>query len=93
MVVKEDTETLTLWHDRLGHPDSMTMRRIIENTHGHTLKGKKILQTSKISRETCFLGKLIMRLSPAKIKTVSTTFLERIQGDICGPIHPLCGLF
>ena len=25
MVVKEDTETLTLWHDRLGHPDSMMM--------------------------------------------------------------------
>ena len=61
MVVKEDTETLTLWHDCLGHPDSMMMRRIIENTHGHTLKGQKILQTSKIPCEACSLGKLIMR--------------------------------
>ena len=24
-----------LWHDRLGHPGSTMMRRIIENSHGH----------------------------------------------------------
>ena len=65
------------------------MRKIIENSHGHTLKGQKILQVSKISSEACSLGKLIMRPSPAKIKTESLTFLECIQGDICGPIHPL----
>ena len=35
MIVKEDTETLTLWHNRLGHPGSILMRRIIENSHGH----------------------------------------------------------
>ena len=40
MVVKEDTETLTLWHDRLGHPASIMMRRIIYKSHGHTLKGQ-----------------------------------------------------
>ena len=39
------------------------------------------------------LEKLIMRPSPVKIKTESFTFLERIQGDICGPIHLLCGPF
>ena len=55
MVVKEDKETLTLWHDRLGHPSSIMMRRIIEKSHGHTLKGQKILQTSKISCEACSL--------------------------------------
>ena len=71
----------------------MMMRRIIENTHGHTLKGQKILQTSKISCETCSLRKLIMRPSPAKIKTKSPTFLEHIQGDICEPIYQLCGPF
>ena len=69
------------------------MRKIIENLHGHTLKGQKILQTSKISSEAYSLSKLIMRPSPAKIKTESPTFLERIQGDICGHIHPLCGPF
>ena len=47
----------------------------------------------KISCEACSFGKLIMRPSPVKIKTESPAFLERIQGDICEPIHPLCGLF
>ena len=50
-----------------------------------------MLQTSKITCETYSLGKLIMR-PLAKIKTELPTFLERIQGDICWPIHPLYGL-
>ena len=29
----------------------------------------------------------------SKIKTESPIFLKRIQGDICGPIHLLCGPF
>ena len=34
-----------------------------------------------------------MRPSQVKIKTESPTFLERTHGDICGPIHLLCGPF
>ena len=42
----------------------------------------------------CLLrGKLIIRPSPAKINFESIHFLERVQGDICGPIHPPCGPF
>ena len=93
MVVKEDTQTFTLWHDRLGHPDLIMMRRIIENSHKYSLKVQKIFQTSKIPCEACYLEKLIIRPSPVKIKTESPTFLERIQGDICGPIHSLYGPF
>ena len=37
--------------------------------------------------------KLIIRPSQRKIESESLTFLERIQGDICGPIHPPCGPF
>ena len=69
------------------------MRKIIENSHGHSLKGQKIFQTSKILCEVCSLRKLIMRSSPSKIKIESLTFLKRIQDYICGPIHPLCGPF
>jgi len=87
MVVKEDPQTLNLWHDRLYHLGSITIRRIIKKSHGHTLKGQKILQINKISCEACSLEKLIMIPSPAKIKSESPTLLERIQGDICGPIH------
>jgi hypothetical protein len=36
---------------------------------------------------------LVIRPSPAKGGTKSPRFLERIQGDICGLIHPSCGPF
>ncbi|KAJ9566529.1 hypothetical protein OSB04_002495 [Centaurea solstitialis] len=41
----------------------------------------------------CSKGKLITSPSPAKIGFYSLNFLERIQGGICGPIHPPCGPF
>ena len=92
IVVKKDPQTLTQWHDRLGHPGLMMMRKLLK-THMDTLKGQKILQISKILCEAYSLGKLITRPSPAKIKTKSPSFLECVQGDICKPIHPLCGPF
>ena len=30
-----------IWHNRLGHPDSIMMRQIIKNSNGHSLKVKK----------------------------------------------------
>ncbi|KAJ9541050.1 hypothetical protein OSB04_027556 [Centaurea solstitialis] len=97
MVVKEkyfDPTVFSLWHDRLGHPGSTMMRRIIGSTNGHPLKEQKIPQTGTFTQCTsCSLGKLIVRPSPSKIEKELPTFLERIQGDICGPIHPPCGPF
>ncbi|KAL0551518.1 hypothetical protein IC582_010607 [Cucumis melo] len=83
----------TVWHDRLGHPGSIMMRRIIENSHGHPLKNQKILQSKELSCIACSQGKLIIRPSPAKVEVESPTFLERIHGDICGPINPPSGSF
>jgi hypothetical protein len=40
----------------------------------------------------CATGKLILRSFYLKIKAELLTLIERIQGDICGPIHPLTGL-
>ena len=37
-----DSKTFVLWHDRLGHPGSSMMRRIIENSKGHELKNQEI---------------------------------------------------
>ena len=37
-----DPKTFVLWHDRLGHPGSSMMTRIIENSQGHELKKTKI---------------------------------------------------
>ncbi|GJW52752.1 disease resistance CC-NBS-LRR class family protein [Tanacetum coccineum] len=97
MVIKEkscDPGIVSMWHDRLGHPGSTLMKRIIESTHGHPLKDQKILQMDKMAPcSSCSLGKLIARPSPLKVEKESLMFLERIQGDICGPIHPPCRPF
>jgi hypothetical protein len=82
-----------LWHDRLGHPGSIMMRRIIENSSGHPLKNQKILLPSESPCNACSQGKLIIRPSPTKVINESPSFLQRIQGDICGPIHPSSGPF
>ena len=73
-----------LWHDRLGHPGATMMLRIILNSRGHPL-------SKDYSCETCSQGKLITRPSMTKVDLESPTFLQRIQGDICGPIHPASG--
>jgi hypothetical protein len=39
------------------------------------------------------MRKLILWPSPLKIHVEPLKFLERIQGDICGPIQPLCRPF
>ena len=92
LVVKEAPKTMTLWHDRLGHPSSTMMHKIVEGTHGHPLKGLKLTREDRPC-EACSLGKLITKHSPGKIQTESPAFLERIQGDVCGPIHPPSGPF
>ena len=37
---KEAIDNFTLWHDRLGHPGSTMMRKLILNSNGHSLKEK-----------------------------------------------------
>ncbi|XP_056844750.1 retrovirus-related Pol polyprotein from transposon TNT 1-94 isoform X2 [Raphanus sativus] len=93
LVVKRNPEDITLWHDRLGHPGTTMMRKIIESSHGHSMKTQDLYQSNKMTCAACALGKLIIRPSPTKIDKESPKFLERIQGDICGPIHPPCGPF
>lgn len=88
-----DPKSFTLWHERLGHPGVSMMRRIIENSTGHPLRDLKVLSKNDLPCSACSLGKLITRPSPTKVKLESPSFLERIQGDICGPIHPSSGPF
>ncbi|KAJ0530675.1 putative RNA-directed DNA polymerase [Helianthus annuus] len=88
-----DKDTFTIWHDRLGHPGNIMMRRIIKSANGHPLKNLKVLLSQELSCAACSLGKLITRPSQTKLTQENPSFLERIQGDICGPIHPPCGPF
>ncbi|GKA59382.1 retrovirus-related pol polyprotein from transposon TNT 1-94 [Tanacetum coccineum] len=70
------------------------MKRIVKNTHEHPLKDQKSPKIDKVPLCTsCSLGKLIARSSPLKVENESPMFLERIQGNICGPIHPPCRPF
>ena len=82
-----------LWHDRLGHPGASMMRRIIQNTKGHPLKDTKVLLSKDYNYEACSQGKLIIKPSITKVDLESPLFLQRIQGDICGPIQPPSGPF
>ena len=64
------------------------MRRIVQNSNGDLLTSKQILVTNGYTCTACSKGKLIIRPSFTKVTFESSTFLERIQGDICGSIHP-----
>jgi len=69
------------------------MRKIITTSAGHGINTSHFPKLKDFLCTSCGTGKLIIRPSYQKIKDESLRFLERIQGDICGPIHPLSGPF
>ena len=88
-----DFNAFLLWHEQLGHLGISMMRLIVQNSNGHPLTNRQILVTDGYTCATYSKGKLIIRSSFTKVTFESPTFLERIQGDICGPIHPPNGPF
>jgi hypothetical protein len=88
-VIFQNIDAFTTWYECLGHPKVGIMRKIINNSTGHNLNTVKFLKSSDFMYTTCVTRKLIMRPSPLKIKVEPLKFLERIQGDICGPIKSL----
>ena len=77
-----DPKTFILWHDRLGHPRSSMMRRIIEHSHGHPLNNQNMLLANKYPCVACSQGKFIVRPSFSKVIYELSVFLERIHRDI-----------
>ena len=88
-----DFNAFLLWHERLRPPGISIMRHIVQNSNGHPLTSRQILVTDGYTCATCSKGKLIIIPSFTKVTFESPAFLERIQGDICGPIHPPSGPF
>ena len=88
-----DSNAFLLWHEQLGHLGISMMHCIVQNSNGHPLTSRQILVTDGYTCTACSKGKLIIRSSFTKVTFESPAFLERIQGDICGPIHPPSGLF
>ena len=58
-----DPKIFNLWHDRLGHPGSSMIRRIIEHSNEHPLKNQKILLPNELSCEMNFLVKLVHKVN------------------------------
>ena len=83
-----DPKSFLLWHELLGHLRLSMMYGIVQNSNGHPLTSRQILKSHDFSCTACSQGKLIIRPYFTKIASESPAFLERIQGDICGPIHP-----
>jgi transposase InsO family protein len=69
------------------------MRKIINNSIGHDIAKAKFPQNKDFCCTACATGKLILRPSYLKIRAEPLKLLERIQGDICGPIQPSSGPF
>jgi hypothetical protein len=92
-IIFQNVDTFQTWNDRLGHPGVGMIRKIIKNAIDHNLNKAKFPQSSDFVCIACATGKLILRPSYLKVKTEPLKFLERIQGDICGPIQPLSGSF
>jgi hypothetical protein len=92
-VIFQNVDAFTIWHECLGHPGIRMMRKIIGNSIGHNLNRAKFPKFLDFMCTTCATGKLIVRPSPLKIQIEPLKFLERIQGNICGPIQPLSGPF
>lgn len=82
---------VSLWHGRLGHPRSTLFRKIIRCITGHNLKPVDV-DSIELCR-ACVQGKMITRPSIWKLPQELPPMLERLHGDICGPINPILGPF
>jgi hypothetical protein len=67
------------------------IQKNIRNCISHDLKDAKISKSNDFVCTSCAMEKLILWPSPLKIHAEPLRFLECIQGDIYGPIQPLCG--
>jgi hypothetical protein len=63
----------------------------IKSSAGNGIKDIYFPHNSDFLCTLCAKGKQITKPSYLKLKAEPLGFLKRIQGDICGPIHPLPG--
>ena len=74
-------ETLELWHYRMGHPGEPATIVLLKSTTGASfLPGKSLVRC-----EPCIFGKQACLPAPTSTTPRSTTVLDLIHVDICGP--------
>ncbi|GJT56344.1 zinc finger, CCHC-type containing protein [Tanacetum coccineum] len=80
--LKEDT---WLWHARLGHLNFESLKSMAQKDLVHGIPAIK--HTTQIC-DICLIGKHSRAPFPKKAKIRSTSPLDLVYGDLCGPITP-----
>ncbi|GKA04729.1 zinc finger, CCHC-type containing protein [Tanacetum coccineum] len=80
--LKEDT---WLWHVRLGHLNFESLKSMAQRDLVHGIPAIK--HTTQIC-DVCLIGKHSRAPFPKKAKARSTSPLDLVYGDLCGPITP-----
>jgi hypothetical protein len=81
-----------LWLNRLGHPRSIMMRQIIENSYKHPLKNQKILLPSDYPRVACSQDKLVIKPFPSKVIVKSPFFTKNSIGYMWADSPSICAI-
>jgi len=89
------SSTLSLWHDRLGHPGKDMLQRMTKAVKGISLKTKDMAKHGESLCHPCAMGKF---QSKKKTSYSGEQFkrkgiLETLVSDVCGPISPPSGPF
>jgi hypothetical protein len=80
-----------LWHGRMGHLGTTMFRRMLPILAGHSVCPSDANKVGLCA--ACAQGKLIQRPSRWKLPAELPPKLQRLQGDIYGPIAPASGPF
>ena len=80
-----------MWHNRLGHPGTTMFRRMLPSLDGHMVCPSDAGKLEGCA--FCSQGKFIKQPSKWKLPSELPEPLERLQGDIRGPIVPPSGPF
>ena len=76
------TETMDLWHHRMGHIGKAATRNLIKS-----VKGIQFPPGNKLSKcEPCIIGKHASVPHPSSLTPKSTQLLELVHCGICGPL-------
>ncbi|KAK1361326.1 hypothetical protein POM88_045800 [Heracleum sosnowskyi] len=78
-------ENSWLWHSRLGHVNFAALTLMSKENMAYGLP--RIVQLKKVC-EGCLMSKQVRKSFPSKSEFSSTTTLELVHGDICGPFTP-----
>ena len=82
---------IQIWHTRIGHLGTTMLRCMISTMAGHMVCLHDAREISECA--SCSQGKFLKQPSKWKLPFELPAPLQRLQGDICGPITPASGPF